>query len=183
MHETKHRVLAPTGQRGFSMAEVLVAVALLSVILLAVFGLVTAGVNRAYSGKKMTEASVIAQHVMERVNVYAPQTVLGSASNVATFNRTWVRVGPADADTTPVANAGTTDPEIERDAIRALLAEADLPATTSSPATLVVTVDAVPTGDFTTASMVRIVVDLTWFEWGTRRRQVRLQALNLRQIP
>jgi hypothetical protein len=31
--------------------------------------------------------------------------------------------------------------------------------------------------------MVRIQIDLVWFEWGSRRRHVRLQALNLRETP
>jgi hypothetical protein len=31
--------------------------------------------------------------------------------------------------------------------------------------------------------MVRVVVDVNWTEWGTRKRQVRLQALNLRTAP
>jgi hypothetical protein len=37
--------------------------------------------------------------------------------------------------------------------------------------------------DFSNATMVQIVVDCNWVEWGTRQRQVRLQALNLRITP
>jgi prepilin-type N-terminal cleavage/methylation domain-containing protein len=170
-------------QRGFSLAEVLVAVALMAVILLALFGLVSAGVRRAYSGKKMTEASVLAQHVLERSNVYEPQDILGGVDADPSVNQTWVKRGPADGDTLPAATGGATTPEIERDEIRKLLVNSDIPANTTFPATLSVTATPVPTGNFGTASMVRIVVDLTWFEWGTRRRQVRLQALNLRTTP
>ena len=178
-----HPILAKHRQRGFSLAEVLVAVALLAVILLALFGLVSAGVKRAYSGKKMTEASVLAQHVMERANVYAPQDLLGAASTDAAFTRTWVKTGAADANTTPLAGGGTTNPEIERDEIRKLLVNADLPASASKPATLTIIAAAVPSGTFANSSMVRVIVQLTWFEWGTRQRRVRLQALNLRTTP
>jgi prepilin-type N-terminal cleavage/methylation domain-containing protein len=170
-------------QKGFSLAEVLVAVALLAVILLALFGLVTAGVRRAYSGKKMTEASVLAQHVLERSNVYAPQDLLGAAGTDTTFTRTWTKTAEGDANTTPAATGGTTTQEIERDEIRKLLVNADLPASTGKPATLSITAAAVPSGTFSNSSMVRIIVQLTWFEWGTRQRRVRLQALNLRTAP
>ncbi|HEX7705855.1 MAG TPA: prepilin-type N-terminal cleavage/methylation domain-containing protein [Thermoanaerobaculia bacterium] len=167
--------------RGFSLAEVLVAVALLSVIILALFGLVTAGVHRAYGGKKMTQASTIAQHVLERANIYAPHELLGAAGTATTATRVWTRVG---ATTTPAAETGTTTPIVERNLWRSLLASADLPAATGSPATLSVTMTPLPSGaTFASASMVRIVVDLTWAERGTRERHVRLQALNLRSKP
>lgn len=179
---------AKNGRRGFSLAEVLVAVALLSVILLALFGLVSAGVRRAYSGKKMTQASIIAQHVMERVNVYAAHSLMGPGGGASPTTCTtsvcttvWTRTA---SGTTPIDETGGTTNELERNAVRNLLATADLPVTTANPATLTVTITAVPASTtFTTASMEQIVVDLVWFEWGTRRRQVRLQALNLRTTP
>ena len=172
-------------QRGFSLAEVLVAVALMAVILLALFGLVSAGVKRAYSGKKMTEASILAQHVLERANVYGPQDILGGIATNPSVTRPWVKSGPADADTTPAATGGSTTFEIERDEIRKLLVNSDLPATTTYPARLTVTATAVGAAGvtFNTASMVRVVVDVSWFEGGTRQKRVRLQALNLRTTP
>lgn len=185
MIEATHRPRA--SQRGFSMAEVLVAVALLAVILLALFGLVTAGVQRAYGGKKMTQATTIAQAVMERANVYEAQSLIDSAD---TDSRTvsWTRLGNVTTNdatnSTDPESPADTDAKRERNAWRAMLANADLP-TSGQPATLSVTVDAVGSGGvtFTNAEMIRITVDLTWHEWGKRRRQVRLQALNLPEEP
>lgn len=179
---------------GFSMIEVLVAVALLAVILLALFSLVSMGVQRAYSGKKMTQASMIAQAAMERANVYEAHTLLGAASTATSISQTWTRTSTA---TTPAAVTLSTPPtteQIERNNWRSLLESADLQAYDDRPATLTVTMTAVPVADaiaippvvgrtFANAAMVRIQVDLVWFEWGTRRRQVRLQSLNLRRIP
>jgi prepilin-type N-terminal cleavage/methylation domain-containing protein len=51
--------------RGFTLLEVIVAMSLLGVILLALFALMAAGVRRAYSGKKMTRATAIAQAALE----------------------------------------------------------------------------------------------------------------------
>ena len=174
-------------QRGFSLAEVLVAVALLAVILLALFSLISMGVMRAYSGKKMTTGAMLAQAAMEKANVYEAHT-LSAASTATTVTQTWSRTdiytSAAVVTTTPVAVTGTSQEAIERNAWRDLLVTADLPAYTDRPTTLTVTMDAVPAGrTFATATMVRITVNLTWFEWGTRRREVRLQALNLRTTP
>ena len=81
-----------TGRRspvrnGFSLAEVLVAIALMSVILLALFGLVTAGVRQTYGGKKMTQGTIVARSVLERVNVNKPQDILSAVDTdtVKTF--------------------------------------------------------------------------------------------------
>ena len=169
------------GRRGFSLTEVLIAVSLLGVIFLAVYGLISAGSRRAYGGKKMTQAAVIAQTVMERANTYAPQDLLGAASTASTITKTWTRTG---VTTTPAAEGTSNASMIERNAWRALLAGADLPTSASEPAILEVTMTAVPAGrTFANATMVRILVDVSWFEWGTRRRQVRLQSLNLRVTP
>jgi prepilin-type N-terminal cleavage/methylation domain-containing protein len=168
-------------QRGFSLVEVLISVSLLGVILLALMGLISAGTRRAYGGKKMTQASVIAQTVMERANTYGPQDLLGAAGTATKATKTWTRSG---VTTTPAAESGSTTAIQERNAWRALLANADLPSSATNPATLTVTMTPVPAGrTFATATMVRIVVDLTWFEFGTRRRQVRLQSMNLRVTP
>lgn len=176
--------------RGFSLAEVLVATALLSVILLALFGLVSAGVRRAYGGKKMTEATVLAQAVMERANVEQPQALLSAASTDSTATRTWSLTGVA---VTPAAETGTTPPSApdERNAWRTLLLNSRLPSVPGSPATLTVTMTALPTtvvaprtaaATFADAATVRVIVDVAWTEWGTRQRQVRLQTFNVRSI-
>lgn len=168
--------------RGFSLAEVLVAVALMSVILLALFGLVTAGVQRAYGGKKMTQSTNIAQAVMERVNVYAPQDMINS-TNTSVRSVEWTRVG--NTVTGAAESPASTDAITERNAWRSMLASADLPSSTGKPITLKVTTQAVGhTGaTFSDAEMVRITVDLSWYERGTRKRQVSLQSLNLRKKP
>ena len=171
-------------RNGFSLIEVLVAVALLAVILLALFSLVSIGVQRAYSGKKMTQASIVAQAAMERANVYEAHTLLGATATASEVTQTWTKTGTADADTTPADVTGTNAEAIERNAWRKILKDADLPAETDKPATLKVTVTAMPAAStFGNAAMERIVVDLTWYEWGTRERKVRLQSLNLRDKP
>ena len=177
-------------RNGFSLIEVLVAVALLAVILLALFSLVSIGVQRAYSGKKMTQASIVAQAAMERANVYEAHTLLGGTTAGSEVTQTWTKTGTADADVTPAAVNGTSAEAIERDAWRKILKDADLPAEPGKPATLKVTVTATPTAPpattaatFGNAALERVVVELKWYEWGTRERTVRLQSLNLRDKP
>jgi prepilin-type N-terminal cleavage/methylation domain-containing protein len=194
MMEARH-ALRRRRSAGFSMIEVLVAVALLAVILLALFSLVSLGVQRAYSGKKMTQATIIAQAAMERANAYEAHALLGADSTMETVSQEWIRTGTADADTTPAdVTASTTNVEdvneaAERNAWRKLLKEADLPAEPAHPATLKVSMTAVPDvapagpRTFDNATMERIQVELTWYEWGTRKRQVRLQSLNLPDEP
>ena len=128
---------------------------------------------------------MLAQTVMERVNVYAPHLELTSDETLSTISQTWTK---KPSGVTPAALGTSSFQGIERDAIRALLENATtLQVYEDRPATLTVTMTAMPTATpakkFSNASMVRIVVDLTWYEWGTRQRRVRLQALNLRTSP
>jgi prepilin-type N-terminal cleavage/methylation domain-containing protein len=177
---------ADRGVRGFSLAEVLVAVAIMSVIILALFGLVTAGVQRAYSGKKMTEAATIAESAMQRANIIKPQALLDGVDADTTKSYSWDKtaLGNATASITPAVETGTTVGIIARNAWRTLLLNCELPATSVHPAKLTITMTPQPAGkNFGNASMVRIVVELEWWEWGTRVRRVRLQTLNMRVVP
>jgi prepilin-type N-terminal cleavage/methylation domain-containing protein len=168
--------------RGFSLAEVLVAVALLSVIILALFGLVTAGVRQAYGGKKMTQATILAQSALERVNILKPQDLFSAVDTDTSITKSWTKTTAASV--TPAAESGTSTAVVTRNALRTLLLNAELPCTPTAPATLSVTMSAQPTGkNFGNASMVRISLDVTWSDWGNRPRSIRLQTLNLRTVP
>jgi prepilin-type N-terminal cleavage/methylation domain-containing protein len=172
--------------RGFSLAEVLVAVAIMAVIILALFGLVTAGVRQVYGGKKMTEAATITESAMQRANINKPQDLLDGVNADTSKTITWSKVAPGNVstDVTPAAESGTSVPITTRNAWRTLLVNSELPATSAHPATLTVTMTARPaTKNFGNASMVQIVVETEWWEWGTRQRRVRLQTLNLRVVP
>lgn len=169
-------------EAGFSLAEVLVAVAILGVILLALFALLTSGVQRAYGGKKTTQGTMIAQAVMEQANVYEPHLlfpVAATSTDPAVLE--WERTANA---TTPAAESGATSAITQRNAWRNLLATADLPASDEFPARLIVRATPLPEGasparSFTTASLVRLEVELHWTEWGTRPREIRLQSINI----
>jgi prepilin-type N-terminal cleavage/methylation domain-containing protein len=165
--------------RGFSLAEVLVALALLSVIILALFGLVTAGVQRAYGGKKMTEATILAQAVLERANVEAAYTTFDVAATATTpATKQWSMVSGVIVE---AADTGGTAGVTERNQWRTMLQQSGLPGYTGSPATLTVTATPLPAGrSFGTAATVRIVVDVAWSEYKQRQRTVRLQTFNVR---
>ena len=172
--------------RGFSLAEVLVAVAIMAVIILALFGLVTAGVRQVYGGKKMTEAATIAESAMQRANINKPQDLVGGVDTDTSKAVAWSKAAPGNVstDVTPPAETGTSVPITTRNAWRTLLLNSELPATSAHPATLTVTMTARPAGkNFGNASMVQIIVETEWWEWGTRQRRVRLQTLNLRVVP
>ncbi|HEX3578864.1 MAG TPA: prepilin-type N-terminal cleavage/methylation domain-containing protein [Thermoanaerobaculia bacterium] len=172
--------------RGFSLAEVLVAVAIMAVIILALFGLVTGGVRQVYGGKKMTEAATITESAMQRANINQPQVLLDGVNTDTSKTITWSKAasGTVSTDVTPAAETGTTVPITTRNSWRTLLVNSELPASAAHPAKLTVTMSAQPPGkNFGNASMVQIIVETEWWEWGTRQRRVRLQTLNLRVVP
>jgi len=55
----------PRAQRGFSLIEVLIAMALLGTVVLSIMGLFFYGRNSVYSGKQMTQAVSLGTHVLE----------------------------------------------------------------------------------------------------------------------
>ena len=139
--------------RGFSLAEVLVAVAIMAVIILALFGLVTAGVRQVYGGKKMTEAATITESAMQRANINKPQDLLDGVDADTSKTFTWSKTGPGTM--TPAAETGTSVPITTRNAWRTLLLNSEFPDTTTHPAMLTVTMTAQPSGkNFGNASMI-----------------------------
>ena len=104
--------------------------------------------------------------------------------------RTWSKTQPDNTDTgvSPAAEGGATPTAVEatRNAIRTLLVNSDLPGSAGRPATLTVTMTPVKTGatpTFADCTIVRIDVDLTWWEFGTRARQVHLSTMQLKTVP
>jgi prepilin-type N-terminal cleavage/methylation domain-containing protein len=61
----KKSIESPAGKRGFSLVEVLIAVALTGVVVLAVMTLFTLGHRNVYSGKQMSAANAVATRVLE----------------------------------------------------------------------------------------------------------------------
>ena len=108
--------------RGFSLAEVLVAVAIMAVIILALFGLVTAGVRQVYGGKKMTEASTITESAMQRANINKPQDLLDGVNTDTSKTITWSKaaggrmasVSPSQPQTWSTLSPSTTESNCTR---------------------------------------------------------------------
>lgn len=55
-------------QRGFSLIEVIIALGLLTAVLVAIASMFVLGQSSVRSGRELTEATSIAQHVLEDVN-------------------------------------------------------------------------------------------------------------------
>lgn len=58
----------PRNEGGFSLVEVVVALGMLAAVLVAIASMFVLGQSNVQSGRKMTEATSIAQHIMEDVN-------------------------------------------------------------------------------------------------------------------
>ncbi|HVT44780.1 MAG TPA: prepilin-type N-terminal cleavage/methylation domain-containing protein [Thermoanaerobaculia bacterium] len=169
--------------RGFSLVEVLISMAILSAILTAVLGMFTLGLHRAYGGKKMTEATVLAEHALERLNQPAAQELLAAASSDSSATKAWQR--KTDADGTSIVTAAEVSGSnfAFRNELRDLFMELDLPfgRGESKRSEMVATMTAVPSGStFANAEMLRIQVVVRWAERGQRSRQVVVETLNLR---
>jgi len=82
--------------KGFSMIEVLVALVILSIALLALAGLMVTTTKNNSFGNHMTEAATFAQDKLEELRVTEWVDIAGNAdttvSSGITYNRTWTVV-------------------------------------------------------------------------------------------
>jgi len=83
--------------KGFSLIEVLVALVILSISLLALAGLMVQSTRNSSWGSHLTEAATLAQDVLERFRAVRPQTDIPEGTNFdqitaasgVTYTRTW----------------------------------------------------------------------------------------------
>jgi len=80
--------------KGFSLIEVLIAIVILSVSLLALAGLMVQTTQNNSFGNHMTEASTVAQDVFERLRARPYNSMLAGVDSVTgstgqNYNRTW----------------------------------------------------------------------------------------------
>jgi len=83
--------------KGFSLIEVLVALVILSISLLALAGLMVQSTKNSSWGSHLTEAATLAQDVLERFRGVRPQTDIlegtnndqVTATSGITYTRTW----------------------------------------------------------------------------------------------
>ncbi len=84
-------------QKGFSLIEVLVALVILSISLLALAGLMVQSTRNSSWGNHLTEAATLAQDRFERFRAVRPQTDIPEGTNFdqvtaasgITYTRTW----------------------------------------------------------------------------------------------
>lgn len=83
--------------KGFSLIEILVALVILSISLLALAGLMVQSTKNSSWGSHLTEAATLAQDILERFRAVRPQTDIPEGTNNdqvtaasgVTYTRTW----------------------------------------------------------------------------------------------
>src|SRR5688572_25523688 len=85
------------GQRGYSLVEILIAIAILGSVLLSIMTLFVFGRRNVYSGRQMTRATSVATHVMEDLIPLQPATLY---TNFGTLPTTTVTASTTVADVT-----------------------------------------------------------------------------------
>jgi len=80
--------------KGFSLIEVLIAIVILSVSLLALAGLMVQTTQNNSFGNHMTEASIVAQDVFEKLRARPYNSMLAGVDSITgstgqVYNRTW----------------------------------------------------------------------------------------------
>jgi len=148
---------ARRSDRGFSLIEVTIAIGVLASVLLSIASMFIMGGRQVKTGKTITEATVLAQDLMEQFDKES-------------FTSLWTNLGAASTDTTRTVLSTTTGSAIvgwQTEIARKL-----------AGGTASVTIDAMGPGtpNFGTAAGIRVTVLLSWNELG-RPQSVRLSTV------
>ena len=166
--------------RGYSLVEVLIAMAILGTVLLSIMTLFVFGRRNVYSGRQMTRATSVATHILEDLNPMSPVDLMNNFEIAA------------DTDVADNVVAGTTyEDSIVRKATDFTGTDPGLPyftrwtalttgeRMTDGEITLIfVPLDMETAGDPTTAKRMLVRVVTEWNE-STRRRHVFLDTIKL----
>jgi len=183
-------------QHGYSLIEVLVAMAITSVVLLTVITLFYMGRRNVYSGKQMTAAAAMGTQIMEDLSTMTAQdlgtnfnitdattlgtvtlqNVVGASSGQIAFTNSIGRDSSACtvSTTTPYPITCTNDPNgYMAKWLRALIPQTNRASVMTSPLIGIVFTPrnpTIPAQQFTTAQFIRARVYVSWQEGTTRRR-------------
>ncbi|HEV8659010.1 MAG TPA: prepilin-type N-terminal cleavage/methylation domain-containing protein [Thermoanaerobaculia bacterium] len=179
MHN-EHRLRS--GERGYNLVEVLIAMALMGTVLMSIMGLFYFGRRNVYSGKEMTEAVAVGTHVLEDLNTMTKDGVVfafvlpagvGTANTVGgqSFPNSFVRT--------------TTNISAATDASGFLQRWQDEMVNNSKFQNGVISIVFTPTADGTnappqmaTSTVIKMRVFVEWGE-AIRRRQVVLDSVKI----
>ncbi|HKR64423.1 MAG TPA: prepilin-type N-terminal cleavage/methylation domain-containing protein [Thermoanaerobaculia bacterium] len=172
-------------QKGYSLIEVLIAVAITGVVIMSIFTVITLAKRNIYSGKQMTAANAVATRVLEDLSLMSATDVLlnFNITNGTTLSSPTVAgvsyPGSVLRDTDGTISS-TTDPSGYLARWQGLLGAATFqrgrvvlvitPANARTPATAPVT----------TAQVIRVRGFVEWSE-GVRRRNVSFESSKLQR--
>ncbi len=89
MFEASKRHSCPDGSGGFTLLEVLVAVAIVSVVLVTIIGSISYHLSVVEDSRKMTIASMIAREKLEEVMISGPPTPPAGVESTAYDDFAW----------------------------------------------------------------------------------------------
>ncbi len=185
-----------TRHRGYSLVEVLIAMAITSVVLLTVITLFYMGRRNVYSGKQMTVASAAGTQILEDLSTMTAQdlgtnfnmddgttlgtvtllNVVGAPGGQLSFDNSIGRDSSACTvlSSTPYTITCTNDPNGYMGKwLRTLIPQADNSSVMTNPLIGIVFTPRSPTDvakQFTTAQFIRARIYVSWQEGPTRRR-------------
>lgn len=144
-------------ERGFSLVEVIIAIGVLAGLLLSIASMFILGARQVKNGKTITEATALAQDIMEEFDR-------------ASFAALYVNLGAAATDTTRTVLSTTTGSPIagwQTEIARKL-----------DNGSAAVTIDAIGPGtpNFGAATGIRLTINIAWNELG-RPQSVRMSTV------
>ena len=171
-------------QRGYSLIEVLIAIALLGTVLLSITGLFLAGRKNVYSGKQMTQAIAVANEVLEDLSQVDKSQMMSAFVLPSTAGATVPFNGTSYANsfmrTTTNISTSTQNPSIAfLDRWNNMIVTQN--RLRNGTVTLILTPTADPvnaTAHMDTATILRMRVFVTWNE-GMRSRYVVMEGVKV----
>jgi prepilin-type N-terminal cleavage/methylation domain-containing protein len=171
-----------SGERGYNLVEVLIAMALMGTVIMSIMGLFYFGRRNVYSGKEMTQGVALGTHVLEDLNTMTKSGIVAAfalPTGAGTSNTIGGQTFPNSIVRTTTNISLTTDPNgfLQRWKNEMI--------NNNKFQNGVVTIVFTPTADasFTPAQMatstvVKMRVFVTWGE-AVRQRQITLDAVKI----
>jgi prepilin-type N-terminal cleavage/methylation domain-containing protein len=166
-------------QRGYSLIEVLVAIAITSVVLLTVVTLFYMGRRNVYSGKQMTYAVAIGTRVLEDLSTMSADDLIGNfkiddstALTKVTLNKV-AGVGQINFDNSIARDTGTINTNTDPNGYLAAWKKEIDPTKLSGATIGIVITPRNPTdgnAPVTTAQFTKVRLYVAWDEAANRRR-------------